>query len=391
MATQVIGSLQDPALPPEVLAEMERLNAEAAPLHIWLRTRANAPLQPPWDRPGPEGAEKPIPEAGVPESRTGRAVPHLWKWGEIEPYLHRIAEIAPLEFTDRQQFLLTNPGFGGVLKIANTIRIAVSIYKPGDVAETHVHTPNASRTILSEQGGYTTIGRERCEARRGDLILTPNGSWHGHGNDSDEPVIWIDVLDWPLLDFLDAIWIDTDEGKRANAAPDMSGRSGRLYGAGGLVPRIGDAGGGTGEIGMVHHRGSDMRAALDNMRDMEASPYDGVTVDVVDPMTGGPRIKTLGYSAHLLKPGQQTHPLRESASTVYTVMEGSGWTEVNGKRFDWSKNDILVVPSHMWRTHCNTDGDTDAVLYAVSDAPLLRAIGQFRRQGRTPDGALVEL
>jgi hypothetical protein len=76
MATQVIGSLQDPALPPDVLVEMERLNAEAAPLNIWLRTRANAPLQPPWDR----GAEKPIPEPGM-----GRAVPTLWKWAEIEP------------------------------------------------------------------------------------------------------------------------------------------------------------------------------------------------------------------------------------------------------------------------------------------------------------------
>ena len=69
---------------------------------------------------------------------------------EIEPYLHRIAEIAPLEFTERQQFLLTNPGLLGALRVTNTIRIAVSIYKPGDQAPQHLHTPSASRTILSE-------------------------------------------------------------------------------------------------------------------------------------------------------------------------------------------------------------------------------------------------
>lgn len=167
MATKFSSTLADPTLPPNILAEMERMNEEAAPLHIWLRTHANAPQRPPWD----EGAREPAPAHG-----SGKAVPHLWKWDEISPYLYRIAEIAPLEFTDRQQFLLTNPGFGGALKIANAIRVAVSIYKAGDVAETHVHTPNASRTILSREGGYTLAGNERCEARRGDLILTPNGA-----------------------------------------------------------------------------------------------------------------------------------------------------------------------------------------------------------------------
>ena len=56
----------------------------------------------------------------------------------------------------------------------------------------------SSRTILSDKGGYTVIEGERCTANRGDLILTPNGTWHDHGNNSDEPVVWIDTLDWPL-------------------------------------------------------------------------------------------------------------------------------------------------------------------------------------------------
>ena len=262
MATQRAATLADPALPPDVLEEMERMNEEAAPLHIWLRTQANAPQRRPWD----DGATETIPAHGG-----GRAVPHLWKWTDIEPYLHRIAEIAPLEFTERQQFLLTNPGFGGALRILNTIRVAVSIYKPGDDAETHVHTPNASRTILSDQGGYTTVDGERCEARRGDLILTPNGSWHGHGNDSDEPVIWIDVLDWPVLEFLDAIWIRPDDGRgRANSGPDETGLSQRLFGTGGLVPRLETNGGAPAR--MVHHRGTDIRAALDGMRDLDGKP-----------------------------------------------------------------------------------------------------------------------
>jgi gentisate 1,2-dioxygenase len=101
--------------------------------------------------------------------------------------------VSPIEFAERQQFLLTNPGLGGRLQVTSTMRCAVSIYNPGDVAPVHIHTPNASRTILSEKGGYTTIEGERCEAARGDLILTPNGTWHDHGNDGSEPVVWIVV------------------------------------------------------------------------------------------------------------------------------------------------------------------------------------------------------
>jgi gentisate 1,2-dioxygenase len=218
-----------------------------AGLHIWLRTQANAPAQQPWFKDvGIEGS------GAVAPGRVGtnqmKAEPHRWRWREIGRYLDRIAEIArdadvsPIEFADRQQFLLTNPGLGGRLQVAATIRCAVSIYLPGDVAPVHLHAPNASRTILSENGGYTTIEGERCEAARGDLILTPNGTWHDHGNDGANPVLWVDILDFPLLEFLDCNWIDEDfRGERAgNARAQMpvraSGYSVKLYGNGGIVP-----------------------------------------------------------------------------------------------------------------------------------------------------------
>ena len=226
---------------------MERLNAEAGQLNIWLRTQANAPAQRPWFR------ETGLEASGrLAEGRVGAAqlkpVPHRWRWAEIAPYLDRIAEIArgadvsPIEFAERQQFLLTNPGLGGRLQVTSTMRCAVSIYNPGDVAPVHIHTPNASRTILSDKGGYTTIEGERCEAARGDLILTPNGTWHDHGNDGAEPVVWIDVLDFPLMEFLDCVWLDeafsgeTQGNSRSQPVTLPASYSHKLYGRGGLVP-----------------------------------------------------------------------------------------------------------------------------------------------------------
>jgi gentisate 1,2-dioxygenase len=382
---------------------MERLNAEAGGLHIWLRTQANAPAQRPWFRDtGLEASGRTA--AGRVGAAQLKPVAHHWRWREIAPYLDRIAEIArgadvsPIEFAERQQFLLTNPGLGGRLQVSSTMRCAVSIYNPGDVAPVHIHTPNASRTILSDKGGYTTIEGERCEASRGDLILTPNGTWHDHGNDGSEPVIWIDVLDFPLMEFLDCVWLDeeypgeTAGNARAQRVVHEPGYSHKLYGRGGVVPRFAGHRRGFGRevTPIFYYRGADIREALDGLRDEKGDPYEAISLRFVNPVTGASLFPTLDYGAQLLRAGETTRYKRETASTLYVAIEGEGVTEIGRHRFDWQANDIFVVPSFSWRRHCNK-GDTEAVLYTVSDAPLLEKIGQYRAQGRLADETVAEL
>ena len=292
-------------------------------------------------------------------------LPHVWKWAEIEPYLHRIAEIAPLEFTERQQFLLTNPGLSGALRVTNTIRVAVSIYKPGDQAPQHLHTPSASRTILSDTGGYTLIEGEQCAASRGDLIFTPAGTWHGHGNDDQEPVIWMDVLDWPLLEYLDLIWMRHDIPDHLDNASPETGFSQKLYGTGGLVPRFltETRGSGRGGTPMFHFRGADVRQTLASLRDQAGSPWDGILVEFINPMNGRPVFPTLTYKAQLLRPGEQTAPSaippapcipswRDAAIQRSTV---SAWPGA-GTIF-WSYRQICGDGTSTWRrqaTQCCT-------------------------------------
>lgn len=382
-------------------AAMESLNAEAGQFHIWLRTQANAPAQRPWFK--ETGL---VPEGRLAQGRVAaaqlKAVPHLWKWREISPYLDRIAEVArnadvsPIEFADRQQFLLTNPGLGGRLQVAATLRCAVSIYNSGDLAPAHMHSPNASRTILSRKGGYTMVEGERCEAERGDLILTPNGTWHDHGNDSNEPVTWIDTLDWPVLEFLDLIWLDEDmpgapHNARAQAQTLPNGYSQKLYGKGGLVPRVSHTRGiGHQTSPCVHYRGKDIAAALTAMRGQDSDPHEGTFLDVLNPVTGASLFPTTGYGAQLLRPGEETRFKRETASTVYVCMQGRGQTEIAGKTYDWEENDIFVVPNFLWRRHVNK-GTEDAILYTMTDAPLIQKIGQYRAQGRNAQNEVVQL
>jgi mannose-6-phosphate isomerase-like protein (cupin superfamily) len=96
------------------------------------------------------------------------------------------------------------------------------------------------------------------------------------------------------------------------------------------------------------------------------------------------------YGAQLLRPGEATRFKRETASTLYIAIEGEGVTEVAGQCFGWRANDIFVVPGFAWRRHSNA-GNMDAILYTVSDAPLLDKIGQYRAQGRLPDDTVAEL
>ena len=391
MATVVESARSDRARELELIVdELEALNRRVRESHIWIRTRWNLPNQTAWHlgasdrpRPGPHSLTVEYPPPA----------PHVWKWADIEPNLLKLAELCPLELTERQSVLLTNPAFGtkGV-KVTNTMRIAISIYKRGDDAESHMHTPNASRTIISESGGYTIVEGEKMLPRRGDLVFTPNGTWHAHGNDDDSPVIWADTLDWPLIDFLGCAWAREDSENAPPHGGPAEGFSGRFYGRGGIRPLFAahPRGVGQGVTPMFLYSGGGIRAALDDLAGHDGDPHEGVIVELVNPEDGTPVFTTISYRVQLLRPGEATRPFRHTASTIYWVMDGEGRAEVDGETLEWGRNDFFVVPNHRWRRLVNS-GPGDAVLYSYTDLPLISKLGHYRAQGKTDAGTVVDL
>jgi len=393
-----------PALSSKAKELMEALNTDAASSHVWVRTQMNSPAQRPWftDTGGKSGAGQMA--TGRVAANQLKCQPHRWLWKEYSQFLERIAGIAakadvsPIEFADRQSILLTNPGLNGRLQVTNTIRCAISIYNPGDIAPAHVHSPNASRTILSEKGGYTNVEGERCEAERGDIILTPNGTWHDHGNEATAPVIWIDMLDWPLMEFLDCAWVDQDfepgagTNSKSQETAHKDGYSGRLYGSGGMVPTFlpHQLGFGRDPAPLIHFRGAKIRETLKALAKEKGDAHEGIQMQFVNPVTGKPVFSTLDYKAQLIRPGEELLPKRETCSTFIVVIAGKGKSEIGGQTFDWQENDIMVVPNFLWRSHINT-GESDAILYTVSDAALLQNIGQYRAQGKGKNDKVIQL
>jgi gentisate 1,2-dioxygenase len=333
-----------------------------------------------------------------------KARPFRWQWADVEPRLRVAAKTVPIEECERRALVFANPGLDGKPYITNTLFAAYSLYNPGERAPVHRHTPSASRFVLEGDGGFTVVQGEKLRMSRGDLILTPTGTWHDHGNDGREAVIWVDVLNVPLVESLNATQFEfdyTEQDEQSNSgrpipktlqtiqAPDD--HSQRLYGTGGILPLfVSHRRGPTEHSPLFVYRWQETRAALERLRDYPGSPYDGIIFEYVDPTTGSPVMPTMSFRCQMLRPGEATRAHRKTASTVYCVLEGEGRTEVEGAVLEWKRNDVFTVPGWLWHEHKNASSQP-AFLYSVTDEPTMRKLGLFREEVKRADGKIEQL
>jgi len=318
-------------------------------------------------------------------------VPHLWRWDVLKPLMEDASRNITLEDADRRVIILSNPGARHKHHSTNTLYFSCSIYNPGESAPVHRHTSNASRFVLEGDGGYTTIEGEKCTMSRGDLIITPAGTWHDHGNEGSEPVIWVDVLDLPLVENMAASLFEFDyyeKDSSGNAVkkevqtvtlPDSY--SNMVYGSGGFLPTFvehkrGESAGSP----MFVYRWADAKAALNRMRHLEGSPYDGIILEYVNPVNGKSVTTTTGFFVQLLRPGEATKAHRQTSSSAYCCLEGRGRTYVGDKVLEWGPNDMFVVPTGVPHRHENLSAAEDAYLYSVTDTPAMKFLNLYREE-----------
>jgi quercetin dioxygenase-like cupin family protein len=76
-----------------------------------------------------------------------------------------------------------------------------------------------------------------------------------------------------------------------------------------------------------------------------------------------------------LDPGGATNRHRHTYETILYVIEGRGWSEIEGVRVDWEAGDAVYVPVWAWHRHVNAS-DTEPCRYvAAENAPLLQNLG----------------
>src|SRR5262249_36729204 len=109
---------------------------------------------------------------------------------------------------ERRVLILENPGLRGQSSITHSLYAGLQLVLPGEVAPCHRHAQSALRLGLEGHHGYPGVNGGRILMERGDFIITPPWCWHDHGNDTSDPVVWLDGLDIPLVKFFDASFLE---------------------------------------------------------------------------------------------------------------------------------------------------------------------------------------
>lgn len=306
------------------VATLDELYAALGPLHITA------------------GWNKPTPSLWGPPKKT--YVPMQWTYRRGKAALDAAGRLIDTSLAERRNLIMFNPVEGNTYATARTMIAAYQMILPGERARSHRHTPNALRLILdSEPGTYSTVDGVKVPMESGDVVLTPGWMWHGHGNEGSAPAYWIDYLDVPLVHMLEPMFFELHPDEYETIV--KSGTDSPLL-----------------------FRWADVRARLaDAPRD--PSGRFGRTIELRHEMP------TLGLHMMALDAGTRTEPLQHTANNIYSVVSGRGASTIDGETFRWERGDVFVAPA--WRSH-HHEPDGDAVLFRVTDEPVLAKLGFLR-------------
>jgi gentisate 1,2-dioxygenase len=312
--------------------------------------------------------------------------PYVWQGTLLRRHLERAGALLHLDESDvRRALVLTNPGLKAERAAVRTLMAAVQMILPGETVITHRHTNSAIRFITHGRGALTTVQGEQVEMNEGDLLLTPNWTWHDHVSEADGPVIWMDGLDRPLVKFLDAVLFELFPGGGHQPVTRPRNYSARKYGAARLRPTH-DRNGSLFSP-QCAYTWAETFAALSHLAELgEASPYDDVAAEYQHPVSGGHVLPTIGCDIQLLRPGVRTRAHRHTSSAVYHVFRGRGCTVMNGRRFDWEEGDYVALPAWTWHEHANASPSEAAILFSINDVPVLESLGLYREEEYAADG-----
>ena len=302
---------------------------------------------------------------------------YLWRYAELYDIAERSGRLVPVERGgDRRAIALSNPGLGSKPFATPTLWAAIQWLNGREVAPAHRHTSQAVRFIIDGAGSYSTVEGDKVMLERGDFVLTPQWLWHDHGSDSDERAVWMDGLDIPLTSYLDASFFEAHPDAQQTVSAHLNG-SVLKYGVGNLRPAWEERR--TQHPPMFTYKWAETLRALENLAQVDASPFDDVIMEYINPQTGGPVMHSFTCHIQMLRPGVHTRAHRQVCSSVYHCFEGQGRVIIDGTEFAFKQGDFFVIPT--WAAHeFHNAGDERAILFSMHDSPLVKAMYKYREE-----------
>lgn len=306
------------------------------------------------------------------EPRTA-ALPAHWDYDNVvRPFIMRSAGLITAKEAERRVLILENPGYRGQTRITHSLFAGLQLIMPGEVAPAHRHAQSALRFIVEGHGAYTAVEGERALMEPGDFVITPSWTWHDHGNETDQPMVWLDGLDVPLVGLLDASFMEPANADSQDVARPV-GDSLARFGAN-MVPVDWKAERKSSPVFSYPYTRS-REALATMMRNGDPDACHGYKLRYINPGTGGSPMPTIGAFMALLPSGFASAPYRSTDGTVYSVVEGRGETVVGDTVIRWKPRDLFVVPA--WARHHHR-AEAEAVLFSFSDRPVQDVLGLWR-------------
>ena len=90
-----------------------------------------------------------------------------------------------------------------------------------------------------------------------------------------------------------------------------------------------------------------------------------------------PDMPSMALDVLRLESGEATRPVRTTTNAIYCVMQGRGTTTIDGEPIAWERGDTFAGP--IWRSVSHSV-DEDAVIFRMSDEPLMKFAKYYRRE-----------
>lgn len=312
----------------------------------------------------------------MPKYPKPKALAHIWKWSELYPLAKRSGDLVPVgRGGERRALGLANPGLGGAPYISPTLWAAIQYLGPKEMAPEHRHSQNAFRFVVEGEGVWTVVNGDPVRMSRGDFLLTPGWHFHGHHNETDKPMAWLDGLDIPFSFQNDVGFFEFGAEQVTDmTTPDIS-HGERLWCHPGLRPLSRLDNTISSPIGAYRWAFTDRALAeqllLEDEGYASTVEYGHAAVRYVNPTNGLDVMPTIRAEFHRLRAGVETKIRREVGSSVFQVFDGKGSVVLDGVEQKLDIGDLFVVPSWVpWRLHAETSFD----LFRFSDAPIMERL-----------------
>ena len=216
----------------------------------------------------------------------------------------------------------------------------------------------------------------------GDFVITPAWTWHDHGNETDAPMIWLDVLDLSIVaHFRGQFREEWSEERFPVTRPE--GDALARYGSGLMPIEYKPDASSPLTSPIFNYPYARTRDALYRMSRVGGpDPYHGFKLRYINPVDGGWAMPTIATWMHWLPKGFNSAAWQATDGQGFVCKEGAGETRISSKdgsvtTLKWKTNDVFVVPGWLKHSHHASE---ETILFGFSDRSAQEKLGLWRER-----------